>query len=1346
MVSSLSLGSPSTDIAPDSRLAPHLVVCSPTSLRVYDLREKSFWCVYATRLFGNARDVAVFGSPEDQRLLVSLDEGKVVIFSYDVIGREIRLLQTVNVEENAFGLGSELVGDRGSKLARGGVEQKPFVAVDEHGFVAAVTVYGHQLLILPLPGRSVLQTPRKPFLLRSLSAIGVRGRVMDLVFLKGYERPALAVLHELTPLPIGHVAKVSSNMCVSVLAVDICKRAACLLWSQALLPHDSFRLMHLTHSNLAGTVLVISLSAIVIVGQERCLAFAFNGFAGLTVHKSIRLKPCPHSLKAGVELDASHWAPIADGSSFLVCLKTGAMLHVRLLPTSEGNWQDTHLSVEQVAKGTVASCLCATSDLVFIGSRENDSLLLELVLQPIAVDLEPSSKSSSSTQSLSNKKQRRSGIFGKGEDDSDFVALCAHEETLIYGAPLPPPANTLPLKSYAVSLGTLDFLTVLGPVLHGQMCAVSGSDELVDHCDVLDWTGERKSFKEPSASAYIVPREAKNALYFAAGHGRGSSLCRVSGGFRFDKLALRNFPGAIYIATLSIPQSPEAFLFVSFPRRTRVMRCLDSGSSGVSIQEVQPSSSAFVFVDSTLGAGMLYEDICAQVYTSGVRVVKLSTGEPLQDVIVEEDLDIGGLGGIEGEQICSVDIKGLTVALLTNKRVVYLLVYDKDMEILELKLKGASGESDVFSSFIRAPIASISLFKGNFALRDRLPPESTLEGDRVDISAIETFFYGRPLDNPMEEVTKSSSEAPLPEPQNEERMYLLVCDVHGQLIIFDIETPCVIFASYQFSNATKRVNVSAQLSEGDAPNSPRIVSQARLVCVTSGDINQSSMLILVCILDTYDVLVYKVIEEDGYIIAFAKHEHSCVTRKRSKARTMYSEKADMKTHNSFLVHDYQIKQMECLDGGTAVVVSGPNPVRVAVHQGMPSVVPLNFPEVSFANTGTYFVLPLICGSISGIAMLWQERDEVDGDMRISKEAEVGIYQEIFGQTVPCPLSDVTLKAMKVGYTTHAFVEVLPKTDDPTELALLKQKTHLLVCSEEKFQPFAPLVLSEQQFEEERNNYDRFYPDMESFFQPDKEVGPSPPIIDRQFKLALVQGGTTIDTFSMKEGEHVLSASALYLSAEYASEGQNISRKSNKVFLAASTTISDKHGEDTQGEGRLLLFTIDFALFQGDEMKAASVPSAEDENVEMVEDLKSQSAAQMKFLSSIRPKLSLAWEGPGPATVVKQMGEYVISTVGPVIYVYRLVSTTMELQQIAFFYAQFYITNVTVVKNFICVADASNSVQLVVWREADYSLTLIASDFEEFGSMMSAFLIDDSKLGVVVADDDGNIKMLNYNPR
>jgi hypothetical protein len=63
-----------------------------------------------------------------------------------------------------------------------------------------------------------------------------------------------------------------------------------------------------------------------------------------------------------------------------------------------------------------------------------------------------------------------------------------------------------------------------------------------------------------------------------------------------------------------------------------------------------------------------------------------------------------------------------------------------------------------------------------------------------------------------------------------------------------------------------------------------------------------------------------------------------------------------------------------------------------------------------------------------------------------------------------------------------------------------------------------------------------------------------------------------------------------------------------------------------------------------------------------------------------------------------------------------------------------------------LVDAFKSVQFLVWREADMSLTVVAKDFCDRFCMSAAFIMDGGVLGMTVCDDDGNLRILRYNPR
>lgn len=252
---------------------------------------------------------------------------------------------------------------------------------------------------------------------------------------------------------------------------------------------------------------------------------------------------------------------------------------------------------------------------------------------------------------------------------------------------------------------------------------------------------------------------------------------------------------------------------------------------------------------------------------------------------------------------------------------------------------------------------------------------------------------------------------------------------------------------------------------------------------------------------------------------------------------------------------------------------------------------------------------------------------------------------------------------------------------------------------------------------------------------------------------MVQNSEVVDYYdAFKESEYVLDTEILYLSPDIENP------VSKRVFLAVCTSVSrifcllkvswliqflsiffvcrqitEKHGEDSQSNGRLLLFSLTYALFNNEGMAQQPDSVEEPESTETELDVEKEAvpmvakvvepaggasaaaaakhtksksdtkeplflSAQEKFLGSIKPKLKLEWIGPGPASVVKQLGNYVLSTVGinlnlnialnvynvlgsllfslgPTLFVYQLkpnAAGDMELEPISFYAAQFFI--------------------------------------------------------------------------
>ena len=74
------------------------------------------------------------------------------------------------------------------------------------------------------------------------------------------------------------------------------------------------------------------------------------------------------------------------------------------------------------------------------------------------------------------------------------------------------------------------------------------------------------------------------------------------------------------------------------------------------------------------------------------------------------------------------------------------------------------------------------------------------------------------------------------------------------------------------------------------------------------------------------------------------------------------------------------------------------------------------------------------------------------------------------------------------------------------------------------------------------------------------------------------------------------------------------------------------------------------------------------------------------------------------------------------------------------------SSVTVLKNYILIADVCNSIQFLVWRDEDYSLTLLAKDFDSHICLNTSFIIDGARLGILLSDAESNLQLLQFNPR
>lgn len=738
--------------------ALYLLTLTASSINIFKVDEsksnaKLFLCAQF-RLYGKPQDVRVINTlskdmtlAESQQIVVTLDLGKLVILSFDPYKCCLNEHRLINAEESAFGFGSEVVANSHGQLVSHAQGMEPYLSVDDMGSLACSLIYSSQFLFVPLGSGEATNgwADLTQFVIDLHHRLGLLGKVLDFCFIAGYSQPTIAVLQEAAPLPIGHAAHVLHTCTVTALAVNVASKSASVLWQRSNLPHDSIRLLKLSHPALGGCVAVIAVNALLVVGQDVATGIATNGFASTTVHSSIKLSPWPHH--KGLELDASRWIetrPQDHVQALVGVAKDGKMVavHLTVISTDEcsGTAQLSSLQIEfeadLLAMSVRPSSFCGSScgRFWFIGSRVADGLLLSVTETQTPVTVNPKAHmanlvgfnalkgdagtsgdmasaspwpvaSTLAVGGASSAKRPRRAPRIPVDGSADMV----DEEVALYSGPMfkrwvvTPNAGSIgcTFYKYKFELEVADTVFVVGPVLSGSF---TSADDSLEHTRALDWSdvAPAKEKNVISASAFVEPRKSKEALLLCTSLDQHSAISRVSNGLRMAKLTTSEMLAANSLLAIQSPSRAFTLLFVGFTLKSRLFLCAEAKSIhsvgrglaaaavvGVSMREIAPADAGFIQSDCTLAGGVLSAGggVVVQVCTQTIRVTRLSDphvldSDALQDLLVGDSLDVGGLGGVDGEIIVSASVMEGLVAVLTSHRNLHVLQYDEEEECL----------------------------------------------------------------------------------------------------------------------------------------------------------------------------------------------------------------------------------------------------------------------------------------------------------------------------------------------------------------------------------------------------------------------------------------------------------------------------------------------------------------------------------------------------------------------------------------------------------------------------------------------------------------------------------------
>lgn len=1430
----------------------HLLVASLNTLTIYDIndhgaadnrqnsqvlsltcREGVYGKVGSIQVVKRSRQANSLAERKlsNDLIIISFDYAKFVTLEFNTIMKTLELSNPLNVEINGFVGSSDIASNPlqyRHKTKDYGIGSHPILTISQEENIACSLIYNQYLYFFSTTASddSLNFTNNEHFVYDIQQSLQLYGPILDLCFISGYSKPALALLIETGSVPFGHVAKVRHTCTVAVLAVDFQHKSTALLWKRGQMPHDSFKLLPLPlFSSLNLGVFVISMNGVLKVTFSEVSSIALNSFGVATIHPSHRIQSS--NLPIGYELDSSSWM-LLQPNSFIGILKEGTILEIELLdgyaPSTNGI-AGSHSTLKVSAIGLTVSpsvfCSSFAGDFWFVGSRKNDSALLRArkydVLSTsnhLATKKEfmndftnilagNSSGNPTPATTPAAKRQRRSlkltpsanvkestfqpEIIQSPISMQQMLLDIDAEETLLYGATLSKGVD-LSYSSHRFEIEVVDSIPVLSSILSGSYIK---TDNILDQ--IADIRSNRESLSSTvsySPASYIMDSDAKDTFLVSAGVTNTAAILKISNGFRVHKISSGNYGGVTLIQTVYDSTLSYTLLALSYIDSTRVFKLSQSSSMEtfsdcvLESYELSADKSAFLNTTNTIAIGLLHQRTVAQVFPAGIRLIRLavdlaeSDNEALQDMLLQENEELGGLAADSDDKIVEASVEKNYILLITQYSRFYAIEYNHKDDMLALKYSKSiaadpsvapGGSWDIF------PV-SVSLFHGTFRVSaDSVQIDSKSNiSEHVDaVESEEIMLYGGCLSSNSDSSQSQEMEVETLSSSNAADSATIAVVVSDMALLLDSEG--IVWMLSLGHDLEIICHLSSCAEKPDilsiADNNPIPDINNRLISVALVELpyvnREKPNIIMVGITSLGDLVVYQGLYNGDCIDSFRKihHQHQLISRQAILRK---------KSPNALLsCHISKVVQLSEYYG---VVVSGSNPAFIATRfsSGVISVFPLGFPELPYLHHGLMSVVGFRVGSSSsmeGLVTLWMEKlssDErkLEPTFNKTQQAVVGFYGAIPSLTIPQSNSTDAVSFTKIsanGHTIHRFVELArTRAEDRIEQQILERNTMIMSCSQDSYVAFRDNVLTETDVANMQADFAYYFADVTSWFQPNdsssitavfstsNEVNsasnppsssllniPAPPLIDREYRVVLTQEGVIVDEYFLGETERILDIEVVYVGINHPPIVQDRRRgpapppqkSDKKVLILVGTSIADRHGEDGPADGRLLLFALDYTKLPNNQLQA---------------------------------KLKLSSIAVGPSSIIRQFSnDRILTTMGPALAIYRLDyeadannpsapptnASTILLEQISFYYAKFYVTSVTIVKNFIFIADAANRIELLVWRDEDWNLTLISKDYSKATMTRAISLINDGQsLAAIVGDDEANIQVLQFDPR
>ncbi|XP_022837333.1 cleavage and polyadenylation specificity factor subunit 1 [Spodoptera litura] len=1260
-------------------------------------------CLASYTLWGNVMSMASVRCPSAGRdlLLVSFREAKLSVLQYDP--------QT----DNLITLSMHYFEEEDMKNGWTTHPHIPWIRVDPECRCAVMLLYGKKLAVLPFrkditnedgdpleakPLDSKVAQPTQPINRAPTLASYVIvlkdldekiDNIIDIQFLHGYYEPTLLILYEPVRTFAGRTAVRSDTCAMCGVSLNMSARVHPVIWATAHLPFDCIRAVPV-HKPLGGCLIMAVNSLIYLNQSVPPYGVSLNSIATHTTNFPLRIQE-----GVCITLDGSCVAPLGEGRLAL-SLRGGQLYVLTLLADSVRTVRSFHL--DRAAASVLTTCMCVIEeDFLFLGSRLGNSLLLRVterenrmlfsVDKPLeaTVDLTVTENAEQQAQQSQQAQQPQQAQQAQ-QAQTTQQAQQSKEDPAAKKRRLDTISDCV--ATNVIEISDKDELEVYGSDIRTSTQLTSYvfevCDSLLNICPIGDVSmGEPQLVSEEAADTERAPLLE---LVACSGRGKNGALTVLQRAVRPQLITSFNLPGCIDMWSI-LGETPEGAR-ESEGAHAYLILTQEDGSmvlqTGQEINEVD--TSEFMTGTPTIFAGNLGNNkFMVQVTTTSIRLVKGSSH--LQTIQLEWT---AAYAGVADPYLCVLSLCGRALVLALREfrgkdgSSSGRLAPTRQSVPHRPPLLRATVYRDL-SGLFTPPDAGNAQVKGEFSGKMKgknVKAEGFKPGAVYELNDEDELLYGG------DQTPASMASIMLAEQSKNPGVPRRISRWWKKYLV-EVKPTYWLFVLRLNGNleiySLPEMRLSFLVRDACAGN--RILADSlESVPIPSGGIDEEELGGSAQNADAdkcRELLVVGLGHKGARVLMLMRCEDQLMIYQAYKYPRGNLKLRFSRVRVSF-PFGYSSEPLSSPDDSYETALLKEN-VRQCRY---------------FSNVGGYNGV-FVCGRTPHIVLV-SARGEVRVHALAHDHAPVASFAPFHNTNCPQGFlyfnakSSLRISALPthLSYDAAWPVRKVPLRATPHFVTFhVESRTYCLVASTSAPTQAYYKFNGEDKEKTSDNKGDRFpYPHQDKFF-----VTLFSPVSWE------IIPNTRIE---LDDWEHVTCLKNVSLSYEGTRSGL-------RGYIAIGTNYN--YSEDITSRGRIIIYDI---------IDVVPEPG--------------------QPLTKNRFKELYAKEQKGPVTALTQVLGYLISAVGQKIYIWQLKDN--DLVGVAFIDTQIYVHKMLSVKNLVLVADVYKSISLLRYQAQHRTLSLVSRDLRSAQIYDMEFMVDNTTLGFLVSEAEGNLALFMYQPQ